>query len=721
MSTPEAEIGESIREYTFLSFISFFFTKNITYLTKTSNVTYFPEIHATIDKNRSELSLKDCKEERDELDKSYQKLVYELEEKSDSYFALQAREKELQQIHRQNMEALNQARLKQRDQEEALIDAQQRGIKTSENATAAAKRFEAMKQRCEVAQNEVVSLLAQLRSEQARCSDALTDRENLARELNTSRALEERLKLELQGATGLVGSEKEVAQNTQRQLLQTQTKVSELEEQLSQMRTLFTQLDSTRRQLAQKLTACYVTIDAQRDSELELKRKYSEKEQQIAELKNNTDILKISLNDVDQGRDDLQRELDEKTEELAAACEHQRTSAAREQDAIEQVISLRSQLQSLSTSSGNRERDIVLLERRVQEMERVRQQLTRQIGIKDQENRESQNDLRAMTTENAAVNNECLNQRQQREEMERRLRDTTSQLLQARELCKSLQTDKDDLMVNYRSACDERARLGLAADAFSAEAAELRRNAQDAGLEVNHLRAALDEKKMFAREQQVEVQTYKNRLSSQNRSLMEAEQASVRVQQEMANVASTHASTEAVAHTLSSKSEASQARAIAAEAEAAALRQRVSMMQNESKMMQDQLKNSDKKLRQMEGIVAEARSIQAGIGAGEVSTEIGIDPYVSPVVPKHTPTISAASTKSADQDTTREAFSDGSPMSMPSDIDSIDSAHNLFMNIEDDADRSRASLDAVILENERLRNQLRSTIADTQYETTSKK
>ncbi len=156
------------------------------------------------------------------------------------------------------------------------------------------------------------------------------------------------------------------------------------------------------------------------------------------------------MEQLDASKDELQQELDQKTEELAV-CRTQLEKQARDFSNVQHQMSVvTGKEDTIQRRLFERENEIKSLR---QEVAHLRQQLEEQsqlAQIKASECSELIEDIQTLTRENKFVNNEFSKASQANEYLRKHAEDLTERERAAQQSLRALELEKHDVLTNYR-------------------------------------------------------------------------------------------------------------------------------------------------------------------------------------------------------------------------------------------------------------------------------
>lgn len=186
------------------------------------------------------------------------------------------------------------------------------------------------------------------------------------------------------------------------------------------------------------------------------------KEQEVADLRK-------SLEQLDASKDELQSELDAKTEELA----HARTQLDRQardfSNVQHQMSSIAGKEDTIQRRLAERDQEIKALREEQQYLRQAVSEQSQLAQAKAQEVAELMEDIQTLTRENKFVSAEFAKASQANEYLRKHAEELVDRERHAQQSLRALELEKHDLLNTYRTACLEGDRLNEAVQGLTVE------------------------------------------------------------------------------------------------------------------------------------------------------------------------------------------------------------------------------------------------------------
>ena len=239
------------------------------------------------------------------------------------------------------------------------------------------------------------------------------------------------------------------------------------------MRSLVENLDHTKDELLQRLQQ---TMTNNRGGENEIavlqndiqtyKRELLAKDQQINDLKQSIAMLDSNL-------DDMQGELDQKTEELVSSKQQLEKQCLEFSNVQHQMSMVVGKDDNNQRKLFEREQEIKMLRQECQNYKESAEQQTQLAQLKAQEVAELTEDIQTLTRENRFVNQEFGKSSHANELLKTQNAEIIDKERRAQQTTRALEIEKEDILANYRDSCLQVERLENTVETLSAENKEL--------------------------------------------------------------------------------------------------------------------------------------------------------------------------------------------------------------------------------------------------------
>lgn len=243
--------------------------------------------------------------------------------------------------------------------------------------------------------------------------------------------------------------------------------------QIERLRSLVENLDSTKDELLAKLQSAMVEKRGGDGEKAVLvndiqtyKRELLAKDQTINDLKQSIAML-------DQNLDEMQTELDGKTEELSQA-RIQFEKQCLEFGNVQHMMSVTAGKEdNYQRKLFERENEIRMFKSEVQSLREQVDQQTQLAQLKTQEVAELTEDIQTLTRENRFVNQEFGKSSHANELLKNQNNELIDRERRAQQHARALELEKEDILQNYREACMQIERLDSTVEQISSENKEI--------------------------------------------------------------------------------------------------------------------------------------------------------------------------------------------------------------------------------------------------------
>ncbi|KAJ3300836.1 hypothetical protein HK104_000030 [Borealophlyctis nickersoniae] len=372
---------------------------------------------------------------------------------------------------------------------------------------------EALRRRNEELEREIDNLQRDLRA------TVLRQRESGASANEAMKQLEK----ECEGLReAIFGKEKEwvdleeKAKSLERQLARVQEELAERDRTAEQLRRRIAQLEMERdrdtfqlRDNRSKLSETEARLER---TQAELNRLSQENEDRVRQLSEQRQLL----NDVDRERDAARVELDRKAErivELQAVIGKMKEDALRaEQDLFE----LREQTDVLNHHLNEQDRELDGLRRQVDTLSRERDQWANEAQRSGEEARNVAADLAALSKENQILNGELAELASDRERYKAELAECERQVQYLDELIRTKEQEREHLVASYRKLAGEHERLDVTLRTFTEESNTMRMEVVLRDKRVQQLQKALDDAGVELTQSRIDLGAYEKQCNSKS-------------------------------------------------------------------------------------------------------------------------------------------------------------------------------------------------------------
>ncbi|XP_028406798.1 centrosomal protein of 135 kDa-like isoform X2 [Dendronephthya gigantea] len=313
------------------------------------------------------------------------------------------------------------------------------------------------------ASSEVESLQEQLK---VRTDSAVSERRRHQQSIADLESALEKLEKDKRDAEMKVASLKKSVSDLDEQLRQTSSKfvscrdtTLEREAEANKMRLIAEQaersVEDCQRQLARKNDDL-----RENDEKLEsMEERIDEMEKVNSALRQDIVKLRGTVKSLDIEKDNLQQQVDEKTERVMAL-EARRTKQDKNENELKLTIDdLEAKLQHALSEVDQKQREIKTLKRDMDRKDDDLGETTRLRDAVSRENKRVQEDLVTMTAENQAVHQELEQSLQEQETLKIQIREYTTQVARFEELLAQKDLEKEELLEQFRALSSEAEKL----------------------------------------------------------------------------------------------------------------------------------------------------------------------------------------------------------------------------------------------------------------------
>ena len=302
-------------------------------------------------------------------------------------------------------------------------------------------------------------------------------------------------------------------------------------EQNSQLKSLISNLEKMKEELLKKISSFSSDKSLDEDHKSQLGSEISQLRKELASKTSEACKLQEALRSVDQERDYIQSLLDQKTEENHAV---ESALLASNKDLALLKDSLNS-LQSKDSVSHKRfeEKDFQLkkMSERTKHQENELEDLKAALAGQGRQVQELNEHLVALTKENSYVNEQLMKVTHEKDNLKKYFDDKSRNERLTQQMARSVEREKEDLLLTYKKACEENERLNAAVSSVAVEQRETYAKLQACELELvnaqNHI--SMQEHEIFNLQQ--ETNTLERQVSHLTLQLETAEKKSQEVQE----------------------------------------------------------------------------------------------------------------------------------------------------------------------------------------------
>jgi chromosome segregation ATPase len=276
-------------------------------------------------------------------------------------------------------------------------------------------------------------------------------------------------------------------------------------EQNTQLKSLITNLEKMKEELLRKISSFNSDKNLDEEHKSQLASEVSLLRKELANKTTENSKLTEALKSLDQERDYIQTLLDSKTEENHAV-ESALSNAQKDLAILKDSIN---SLQSKDSTSYKRleEKDFQIkkLTEKSKHLESELEELRVGITSQARQVQELNEHLVALTKENSYVNEQLMKATHEKENLRKFYDDKSRNERLTQQLARSVEREKEDLLLTYKKACEENERLTQAVSAISGEQRETYTKLQACEQELVNAQShiAMQEHEIFNLQQEV--------------------------------------------------------------------------------------------------------------------------------------------------------------------------------------------------------------------------
>ncbi|XP_020629880.1 centrosomal protein of 135 kDa-like isoform X2 [Orbicella faveolata] len=263
-----------------------------------------------------------------------------------------------------------------------------------------------------------------------------------------------------------VTSLRNMVSNLEDQLKQTTAQLSmakdsglELEAEVNKVQLTADQANRTAEDMERRLNRRAGELQASEEKCAQLERRLEEVEKRNAEQSFETAEIRATLKSLDRERDDLQQQVDEKTEEIMNLEAKKIQSEKAESELKMNMEDVEARLSHAIEQGGLKDREIKSLRRQLDSRDDELAEMTRGREVALKENRRLQTDLNTMTEEHQAIHQQLQEALEEQESLKVQISEYARQVARVEELLAQKEQEKEELLEQYRVLSSETERL----------------------------------------------------------------------------------------------------------------------------------------------------------------------------------------------------------------------------------------------------------------------
>lgn len=263
-----------------------------------------------------------------------------------------------------------------------------------------------------------------------------------------------------------VTSLRNMVSNLEDQLKQTTAQLSmakdsalELEAEVNKVQLTADQANRTAEDMERRLNRRAGELQASEEKCAQLERRLEEVEKRHAEQSLETAEIRATLKSLDRERDDLQQQVDEKTEEIMNLEAKKIQSEKAESELKMNMEDVEARLSHAIEQGGLKDREIKSVRRQLDSRDDELAEMTRGREVALKENRRLQTDLNAMTEEHQAIHQQLQEALEEQESLKVQISEYARQVARVEELLAQKEQEKEELLEQYQVLSSEAERL----------------------------------------------------------------------------------------------------------------------------------------------------------------------------------------------------------------------------------------------------------------------
>jgi DNA repair exonuclease SbcCD ATPase subunit len=329
-------------------------------------------------------------------------------------------------------------------------------------------------------------------------------------------------------------------QRRQRELQVTKQQLKTVKAEAEGIKTLCTQVDAARVGAEKQVAELRAELQARSSKATNATAENKELQEALVDHKDEVNRLQTVIRRLDEEKDRMQGLLDEKAELLAEMSKCRENDINNASDTMSAYEATRKQVELLSKTLQQKDRDLVHLSQQLDALNDERSQLAGECSLKSRRLSEMNEDLSNMMKENQHVNGQFHRLSAERDELSKQLEAVTTKLMYTEELLRAKDSDRDDLLSINQAANKEIERLHHAFSEASQSTDESRAVLQTLQYQVAFLNSQINSKDaelqnamVQMRQMQLENQEVARALAHAKLSLEKRESSSTVLERDM--------------------------------------------------------------------------------------------------------------------------------------------------------------------------------------------
>uniref|UniRef100_A0A8C5LVC5 Centrosomal protein of 135 kDa n=1 Tax=Leptobrachium leishanense TaxID=445787 RepID=A0A8C5LVC5_9ANUR len=357
-------------------------------------------------------------------------------------------------------------------------------------------------------------------SEKSKYSHKVLENENQIRELESERY---ELKSTLSELKEQIAVFEKDARLQSASLAQTLDDTSQYKAEMSSLRLLNAQLQTSLEDLQHRLTVKSNEVQLSREEVIHLEERLDELNRTTSLHAEEMNLLKKTISVLDKEKDDLQETVDEKTERIACLEDNLVNKEKTITNLRLAFSELETKLDYLKDSFSNKDREVSSLRRQLDSVQTEMGESVRQTEVTLKENRRLQGDLATMTRENQTVSMELDNAMHQIEDLKLRVHGYISEISRAETLLAAKEHENRELLEQFKFVHSQAEEWESKAQNAEGENSSVRLELLSVDTDRRHLRERLHLLENEIQEHLNAHQAYESQVSSMAKSVSKLE------------------------------------------------------------------------------------------------------------------------------------------------------------------------------------------------------
>jgi chromosome segregation ATPase len=307
--------------------------------------------------------------------------------------------------------------------------------------------------------NQNQSLSSSLSRAQDRLGELEKDNKSLNEQLLLMQGDHDRIKLEYDTIQRHLSSLERRQELSRDDIHVVQEEKESLSVELAQLRSLIATMEISAKNQQGKIQQLLSNLDDEVENGKELSKANERLNERIHELTHELQSNRRTMHLLDEERDQLQAEYDDKVEDLRR-CDDLKLKLESQCSQLRQLVdSLERKLSDAGNDIATSQRHHASYESRIQALLYENNELKKRLKAKMQEVSGAAHDLNLMTQENQALTSELASSTSECDSLRQRLSEVLSINSQSEQMKRALEIERDDLLETYRSVIVEKKKL----------------------------------------------------------------------------------------------------------------------------------------------------------------------------------------------------------------------------------------------------------------------